>query len=64
MHSALMSLLSAEIIRFQGNDYGRSLMMETENQIRIGTVEENTNETCVMTVLYWDHRSHVAVITL
>jgi hypothetical protein len=51
-------------IRFHGEVYGLPPMVETEAEVRIGTVAENTDETFVMTVRYRDYRPHLAIITL
>jgi selenocysteine lyase/cysteine desulfurase len=63
-HEIDIRLDRAGIRRFHGEVYGLPPLASKEITLDIGVVEENTEETLVMTVLYRDHRPHEAVITL
>jgi hypothetical protein len=54
----------AGVRRFHGEVYGLPPLIKREVKMKIGEVEEDTEETLVMTVLYRDYRSHEVVITL
>jgi hypothetical protein len=54
----------AGLRRFHGEVYGLPPLIRKEVTMKIGEVEENAEETLVMTVLYPDYLPHKAVITL
>jgi len=54
----------AGIIRAHGEVYGLPVMIRKELKVKIGKVEENTEETIVVHVTYRDHEPHVVIVTL
>lgn len=59
-----ISVERAGVIRYHGEVYGLPPTIKMEAKVPIGTVEETTVETIVITARYRDHMPHVAEITL
>ena len=59
-----ISVERAGVIRYHGEVYGLPPKNKTGAKVTIGTVEENTDETIVITAKYRDHVPHVAEVTL